>query len=66
MNCLVNYSFVLLLGVVTLLAGTNTAVPTSPGYGGYQTAVPPPYYTTYELVTAATTSCDRGPQVLHH
>jgi hypothetical protein len=31
MNCLVNYSVVLLLGVVSLLAGTNTAVPTSPG-----------------------------------
>jgi hypothetical protein len=60
-NCLVNYSAVLLLGVVSLLAGSNTAVPTSPGYGGYQTAVPPPYYTIYELVTTATTSCDRRP-----
>ena len=42
--CLVNYGVVLLLGVVSLMAGSTTGVPMSPGYGGYQTATPPPYY----------------------
>jgi hypothetical protein len=45
MYCLVNYGVVLLLGVVSLMAGSATGVPMSPGYGGYQTATPPPYYT---------------------
>jgi hypothetical protein len=34
------------------MAGSTTGVPMSPGQGGYQTATPPPYYTT----TYATTS----------
>ncbi|EFX84784.1 LOW QUALITY PROTEIN: hypothetical protein DAPPUDRAFT_238127 [Daphnia pulex] len=35
----------LLLGVVSLMAGTITSVPMSPGYGGYLTAAKK-YYTT--------------------
>jgi hypothetical protein len=33
-NCLVNYGVVLLLGVVSLMAGSATGVQMSPGYGG--------------------------------
>jgi hypothetical protein len=55
MYCLVNYGVVLLLGVVSLMAGSATRVSMSPGYGGYQTATPPPYYTT---TTFAKTSCN--------
>jgi hypothetical protein len=43
----------MLLGVVSLMAGSTTGVPMSPGYGGYQTATPPPYY---PKATYATTS----------
>ena len=48
---LANYGVVLLLGVVSWMAGSATGVPTSPGYGGYRTATPPPYYTatTYDM-----------------
>jgi hypothetical protein len=53
-NCLVNYGVVLLLGVVSLIAGSTTGVPKSPGYGGYQTATPPPPY--YRTTTFETTS----------
>jgi hypothetical protein len=35
-NCQVNNGVVLLLGVVSLMAGSTTGVPMSPGYGGYQ------------------------------
>jgi hypothetical protein len=45
-NCSVNYGVVLILVVVSLMAGSTTGVPMSPGYGGYQTATPPPYCTT--------------------
>ncbi len=41
--CLVDkasYAF----GFVSLMAGSTTGVPMSPGYGGYQTATHPPYY----------------------
>jgi hypothetical protein len=34
----------MLLGVVSLMAGSTTGVLMSPGYGGYQTTLPPPYY----------------------
>jgi hypothetical protein len=43
----------MLLGVVSLMAGSTTGVSMSPGYGGYQTATPPPYY---PRATNATTS----------
>ncbi len=43
----------MLLGVVSLKAGSTTGVPMSPGYGGCQTATPRPYYTT--TTTYATT-----------
>jgi hypothetical protein len=52
-NCLVNYGVELLLCVVSLMAGLTTGVPMFPGYGGYQTATPPPYY---PKATYATTS----------
>jgi hypothetical protein len=45
--CLVNYGVVLLLGVVSLMAGSTTGVPMSTWYGANQTATPPPSYTTY-------------------
>jgi hypothetical protein len=52
--CLVNYGVVLLLGVVSLMAGGSTAgVAMSPWYGGNQTATPPPSYST----CATTSSC---------
>jgi hypothetical protein len=35
-NCLVNYGGVLLLVVVSLMAGSTTGVPISPGYGGHE------------------------------
>jgi hypothetical protein len=41
-NCLVNYAVVLLLGVVSLMAGSATGVPMSPGYGGYESTTLPP------------------------
>jgi hypothetical protein len=44
-DCL-NYSVVLLLGVVSLMAGSTTGAPMSLWYGGYQTTTPPPYFTT--------------------
>ncbi len=37
----VNYG-VVLLGLVSLMAESNTGVLMSPGYGGYQTTTPPP------------------------
>ena len=51
--CLVIYGVVLLLGVVSLMAGSTTGVPMSTWYGANQTATPPPYYITY----ATTNSC---------
>jgi hypothetical protein len=45
------------LGVLSLMAGSTTGVPMSPGYGGYQTATPPPYY---PKATYATTSYCTG------
>jgi hypothetical protein len=46
-SCLDNYGVVLLLGVVSLMAGSTTGVPMSTWYGANQTATPPPSYTTY-------------------
>ncbi|EFX87722.1 hypothetical protein DAPPUDRAFT_235345 [Daphnia pulex] len=43
----VNYGVVLLLVVLSLIGGLTTGVPMSPGYGGYQTATPASYHTTY-------------------
>ncbi len=42
--CLVIYGVVLLLVVVSFMAGSTAAVLMSPGYGGYQIATLPPYY----------------------
>jgi hypothetical protein len=46
----------MLLGVVSLIGGSTTGVLMSPGYGGYQTATPPPYYpkTTYATTSYCT------------
>jgi hypothetical protein len=52
--CLVSYGDVLLLRVVSLMDGSTTSVPMSPGYGGYQTTTLPSYYTK---TTYATTGC---------
>jgi hypothetical protein len=48
-----NFSVVLLLGVVSLMAGSTTGVLMSPWYGGYQTTTPPPY--SYAATTYAKT-----------
>jgi hypothetical protein len=56
-NCLVNYSIVLLLGVVSLMAGSTNGVPMFPCYGGYQTKTPPPYYATTSYYTEAPKYC---------
>ncbi|EFX71572.1 hypothetical protein DAPPUDRAFT_255601 [Daphnia pulex] len=45
---------VLLLGVVSLMAGATTGVPMSSEYCGYQTATPPPYYTTKSTYAIST------------
>jgi hypothetical protein len=47
----------MLLGLVSLMAGPTTGVPMSPGYGGYQTATPPPYYP--RATNATTSSCTK-------
>jgi hypothetical protein len=62
---LVNYGVMLLLVVVSLMVGTTTGVPMSRGYGGYQTATLPCYYT---ITTYATTGVlhHQGTGVLHH
>jgi hypothetical protein len=43
---IVDDGVVLLPFVVSLKAGSITGVPMSPGYGGYQSTTPLPYYTT--------------------
>jgi hypothetical protein len=61
---LVNYGVVLLLGVESLMVGSTTGVPMSPGYGGYQTATPASYHniirnnrsTTPQLMMSRTTT----------
>ncbi len=52
---LVNYGVFLLLGVVSLMAGTGTGVPMSSEDGGYQTGTPPYYYytSTYDTTSYA-------------
>ncbi|EFX83985.1 hypothetical protein DAPPUDRAFT_239175 [Daphnia pulex] len=48
---------VLLFGVVSLMVGSTTGVPMSPGYGGYQATAAKEYYTTsppYYNTTTAT------------
>ncbi|XP_046441233.1 uncharacterized protein LOC124192109 [Daphnia pulex] len=52
---MVNYGVVLLLCVVLMMAGSTTGVPMSPCDGEYQTATPPPYYTT--TIYATTSPC---------
>ncbi|EFX85041.1 hypothetical protein DAPPUDRAFT_238362 [Daphnia pulex] len=49
----INYGVVLLLGVVSLMAGSTAGVAMAPWYGENQTATPPPSYSTY----ATTSSC---------
>ncbi|XP_046442872.1 uncharacterized protein LOC124193202 [Daphnia pulex] len=53
---MVNYGVVLLLGVESLMAGlkSNAGVVMSFWYGGYQTATPPPSYTTYATISSCT------------
>ncbi len=46
-----NYGVVLLLVVLSLMAGLTAGVPMSPGYGGYQTATPAFYHTTTYAAT---------------
>jgi hypothetical protein len=46
-----NYGVVLLLVVLSLMAGLTAGVPMSPGYGGYQTATPASYHTTTYAAT---------------
>jgi hypothetical protein len=53
---LANYGVMLLLVVLSLMAGLTTGVPMSPGYGGYQTATPASYYTTSSAATGYYTS----------
>jgi hypothetical protein len=48
---LVNYVVVLMLVVLSLMAGLITGVPMSPGYGGYQTETPESYHTTTYVAT---------------
>jgi hypothetical protein len=54
--CLVNYGVVLLLGIVSLMAGSTTGVPMSTWYGANQTATPPPSYTTTYATTSSCTT----------
>ncbi|XP_046637420.1 uncharacterized protein LOC124315657 [Daphnia pulicaria] len=42
----VNYGAVQLFGVVSLMVGSNTGVPMSPGHGGCQVTAAKEYYTT--------------------
>ncbi|EFX62819.1 hypothetical protein DAPPUDRAFT_269666 [Daphnia pulex] len=49
----INYGAVLLLGVVSSMAGLIAGVAISPGYGGNKAATPPPSFITY----ATTSSC---------
>jgi hypothetical protein len=64
--CLVNYGVVLLLGVVSLMAGSTTGVPMSPGYGGYQATAAQEYYTTsspyYTITSIYVTPAARTPR----
>jgi hypothetical protein len=46
----------MLLGVVSLKAGSTTGVPMSPLYGGCQTATLTPYYTTTFATTGSYTT----------
>jgi hypothetical protein len=46
-HCPVDYSVVLLLGVVSLMVESTTGVPISPWCGGYQTGTTACYPTTY-------------------
>ncbi|XP_046442670.1 uncharacterized protein LOC124193057 [Daphnia pulex] len=48
---MVNYGVVLLLGVLSLTDWSTIGVPMSPCYGEYQTATPPPYFTTTTYAT---------------
>ena len=50
--CLVNYGVVQVLVVASSMAGSTTGVLMSPGYGGYQAATLPPYYTTRYATTS--------------
>jgi hypothetical protein len=52
--CLVIYGVVLLLRVVSLMAGSTNCLPMSPGYGRYHPTTLPSYYTK---TTYATTGC---------
>jgi hypothetical protein len=51
---LVNYGVVLLLGVVSLMAGSTAGVAMSPWCGANQTATPPPSYITYATTSFCT------------
>ncbi|XP_046633997.1 uncharacterized protein LOC124313229 [Daphnia pulicaria] len=66
----VNYGVVLLLGVVSLMAGSTTAVPISPGYGGYQQQHTQQPLTTLKVASATPLRINLLPhgsaQVLHY
>jgi hypothetical protein len=65
--CLVNFAVVLLLVIVSSMAGSIKGVPMSLGYGGYQTATPPPYCTTtYATTSYYTEVAQLGVQLHHH
>ncbi|EFX83977.1 hypothetical protein DAPPUDRAFT_239158 [Daphnia pulex] len=52
---------VLLFGVVSLMVGSTTGVPMSPGYGGYQATAAKEYYTTSPPYYNRTTSPSATP-----
>ncbi|EFX84737.1 hypothetical protein DAPPUDRAFT_238611 [Daphnia pulex] len=51
---MVNYGVVLLLGVVSLMAGSTAGAAMSPWYGGNQTATPTLSYTTNSTTSSCT------------
>jgi hypothetical protein len=57
---LVNYGVVLLLGVESLMVGSTTGVPMSPGYGGYESTTLLSYYST--LTNAAPAYYTKAPK----
>jgi hypothetical protein len=52
--CFVNYGVMLLLGVESLMAGSITGVPMSPGYGGNQS-------TSHHIASYYSTSTNAAP-----
>jgi hypothetical protein len=69
-NRLVNYGVLLLLGVVSLMAGSTTGVPIFPGYGGHQQQHAQKPLTTLRIPSATPPRINflphRSAQVLHY